>query len=106
MGANIKHNVDHLLYTLKAYKKVITKPSIFYNVIGFIVDENMIKHILPHPALYDYIPAKKQNVLNRLVKELKVEHNALLNERNNALTCTKLKFAQTPKSILYKVHST
>eukprot|EP01084_Bolivina_argentea_P214726 364516_1 len=72
---DIKNNVDHLLYTLKSYKKQITKAKHFYNILGIAFNYSWVPFIRTHKLLFEITdlqdPAK--TVLERLREELNME---------------------------------
>eukprot|EP01084_Bolivina_argentea_P180475 311799_1 len=68
---DINNNVDHLLYSLKLYKKKISDPMRFYNIIGLQYDLKWIPIIEAHKNfLYEPTGIKSKTLLERLVEEL------------------------------------
>eukprot|EP01084_Bolivina_argentea_P284169 486919_1 len=73
------NNVDHLMYTIKSYKKKILNASQFYKLLGVTFNDSCIpcswiSFIKTHHLLYDKIdldPAR--SVLNVLVEDLTIE---------------------------------
>merc|ERR1712008_426345 len=65
----------------------IAKQSLFWKILGFIYQEEMINFVRDHHTLYDRVCIDKQEVyvLDRLVDELKIDDNKL-NERKNILS--------------------
>ena len=52
---DINNNVDHLLYSLKSYKKVISSIGGFYNIMGLQYDIKDINNNLPQIGISDYV---------------------------------------------------
>ena len=52
---DINNNVDHLLYSLKAYKRAILNVFEFYNIMGLLYDQNDINKHLIQIGIEDYV---------------------------------------------------
>eukprot|EP01084_Bolivina_argentea_P017313 32341_1 len=75
---NINNNVDHLLYSLKLYKKIINKPKIFYRIIGLQYDPKWLPIIESHKQfLYQPTVIKSKSLLERLVEELELDDDQI-----------------------------
>eukprot|EP01083_Nonionella_stella_P248949 861348_1 len=80
------------MYTLKEYQKFIINKTVFYDILGFMITDPMIDFIKTHAALYDKVNsdvfvAKKTKVITRLVQELDI-NDELLVERERVASTT------------------
>eukprot|EP01084_Bolivina_argentea_P146667 256739_1 len=83
------NNTDHLLFTLKEYKKRILNRGLFENILGFKITQLMIDIVKQHPIIYERVNVSafesKITVLSRLVDELQIDDKQL-KQRHMALS--------------------
>eukprot|EP01084_Bolivina_argentea_P130512 230382_1 len=71
---DMNSNVDHLMHTLKTYKKLIVSKNNFYKLIGMPFKNEFIPIINQHSQLYAKTVIDSKSVLERLVDELGIDH--------------------------------
>eukprot|EP01084_Bolivina_argentea_P157627 274663_1 len=71
---DINSNVDHLMHTLKTYKKIIVSKNNFFKLIGMPFRKEFVPIIANHIQLYAKTVIPSKSVLERLVDELGIAH--------------------------------
>eukprot|EP01083_Nonionella_stella_P137028 417044_1 len=86
-----KNNVDHLLFTIKSYKKEILDKDHFYVILGISFTTSWVPFIEVHHVLFDPIDKDESvRVLDVLVEKLKISSHDLLKKHQTFKSATEL----------------